>query len=120
MESYNFKLRIKEMNSSSREAFFVGFCCTRVLVSITGECTLMNDDGDSIHEGNDESVIMVTKTSVAETFFFIIAALEFWKIDKLVTIKGDGCLVVAPKTIQRQANLHKKGMYNNKTKFKSS
>jgi len=67
-----------------------------------------------------ELVIMVTKTSVAEEFFFITAALEFWKIDRLVARKGDGCLVVAPKTIQRQANLHRKGMYNNKTKFKSS
>jgi len=63
---------------------------------------------------------MVTKTSVAEEFFFITAALEFWKIDRLVAKKGDGCLVVAPKTIQRQSNLHRKGMYNNKTKFKSS
>jgi hypothetical protein len=63
---------------------------------------------------------MVTKTSVAEEFFFITAALEFWKIDRLVTKEGDGCLVVALKTIQRQANLHRKGMYNNKTKFKSS
>ncbi len=27
---------------------------------------------------------------------------------------------MAPKTIQRQANLHNKGMYNNETTFKSS
>ncbi len=67
-----------------------------------------------------EFLIMVTKTSVVQEFFFISAALEFWKIDKLVARQGDGCLVVAPKTIQRQENLHRKGMYNNKTKFKSS
>jgi hypothetical protein len=44
---------------------------------------------------------MVTKTSVAQEFFFITTALEFWKIDRLVARQGDGCLVVAPKTIQK-------------------
>jgi hypothetical protein len=63
-----------------------------------------------------ESVIMVTKTSVAQEFFFISATLEFWKFDRLVAKQGDVCLVAALKTIQRQANLHRNGMYNNKTK----
>ncbi len=63
-----------------------------------------------------ESVIMVTKTSVAEEFFFISATPEFWKFDRLVAKQGDGCLFAALKTIQRQANLQRKGMYNNKTK----
>jgi hypothetical protein len=44
---------------------------------------------------------MVTKTLVAQEFFFITATHEFWKIDRLVTRQGDGCLVVAPKTIQK-------------------
>jgi hypothetical protein len=64
-----------------------------------------------------ESMIIIAKTSVAQEFFFIIAALEFWKFDRLVAKQGDGCLVAALKTIQRQANPHRKGMYNNKTKF---
>jgi hypothetical protein len=64
-----------------------------------------------------ELVIMVTKTSIAQEFFFITAVFEFWKFDRLVAKQGDGCLVAAPKTIQRQANLHRKGMYNNKTKL---
>ncbi len=46
-------------------------------------------------------VIMVAKTSVAQEFFFITTALEFWKFDKLVVKQGDGCLVAALKTIQR-------------------
>jgi len=64
-----------------------------------------------------ELVIMVAKTSVAQEFFFVTAALEFWNFDKLVAKQGDGCLVAVLKTIRRQANLHTKGMYNNKTKF---
>jgi hypothetical protein len=54
------------------------------------------------------------KTSVVQEFFFITTALEFWKINRLVPRQGDGCLVAAPKTIQMQENLHRKGMYNNK------
>jgi hypothetical protein len=34
-----------------------------------------------------ELVIMVTKTSVAQEVFFITAALEFWKFDRLVATK---------------------------------
>ncbi len=60
---------------------------------------------------------MVAKTSVAEEFFFVTAALEFWKFDRLVAKQGDGCFAAALKTIQRQENLHRKGMYNKKTKF---
>ncbi len=40
----------------SRGLFLRGFCCTRVLVSITGECTLMSNDGDSIHEGDEDDM----------------------------------------------------------------
>jgi hypothetical protein len=65
--------------------------------------------------------IMVTKTAIAqEEFFFVTAALEFWKINRLAVGLGDGCLVVAPKTIHRQANLCNKGTYRNKTMPKSS
>jgi len=64
--------------------------------------------------------IMIAKTTTAQEEFFVTAALKFWKIDRLVAGLGDGCFVVAPKTIHRQANLHKKGTYNNKTTPKSS
>jgi hypothetical protein len=64
--------------------------------------------------------IMVTKIATAQEFFFVTVALEFWKIDRLVAGLGDGCLVVASKTIHRQANLHNKGTHNNKSTPKSS
>jgi hypothetical protein len=64
--------------------------------------------------------IMIAKIAVTQEEFFVTATLEFWKINKLVAGLGDGCLVVAPKTINRQANLHNKGTYNNKTTPKSS
>jgi hypothetical protein len=77
---------------------------------------LVNDNGDSIDEGDHGN-----KTAAAqEEFFFVTATLEFWKIDRLVARLGDGCLVVAPKTIHGQANLRNKGTYNNKTMPKSS
>jgi hypothetical protein len=44
---------------------------------------------------------MVTKTLIAQEFFFITAAHEFKKIDELVARQGDGCLVLALKTIQK-------------------
>jgi hypothetical protein len=80
----------------------------------------MSDNRDSIHKGDDDDMGVNdhgSKKSIEQEFFFIIAALEFWKFDRLVAKQGDGCLIAALKTIQRQANLHRKGMYNNKTKF---
>jgi hypothetical protein len=61
-----------------------------------------------------------TTTPTTQEEFFIIVGLEFWKIHRLVAGQGDGWFAVAPKTIQRQANLHNKGMYNDETTFKSS
>jgi hypothetical protein len=52
---------------------------------------------------------MVTKTLVAQEFFFITAAFEFSKINRLVARQGDGCLVVASKTIQKASKSTQKG-----------
>jgi hypothetical protein len=51
--------------------------------------------------------IMVTKTAGAqEEFFFVTTTLEFWKIDRLVAGLGDGCLVVAPRTIHKGKQIY--------------
>jgi hypothetical protein len=49
---------LKRWIQAFQRPFLGGFCCTKVLVSTTGECTLMNDDGDSIHEGDDNDMVV--------------------------------------------------------------
>lgn len=49
---------LKRWIQAFQRPFLGGFCCTRVLVSTTGECTLMNDDGAWIHEGDDNDMVV--------------------------------------------------------------
>jgi hypothetical protein len=85
----------------------------------------VNDHDDSIDERDRDNMGVDChgnkNSSSNPEFFLVTTILQVLKTHRLIGGQGDGCLVVvALNTIQRQANLNNKGMYDNKTMSKSS
>jgi hypothetical protein len=101
-----------------------GFIALEYLYAQLVNAQHVNDHDESIDErdGNNMGVNCHgnKNSSSSPEFFLVTTKLEFLKTHRLIGGQGDGCLVVALNTIQRQENLNNEGMYDNKTMSMSS